>query len=410
MKLLMISDYFPPEIGSASFLFYELAKKLIAQGDQVSIITGFPRYNIDKKTLEPRYRKGFMLNEKVDGINVFRVRTIAFPRKINILRGIDQFTTAFIYFFRALFVKRYDYVLIYSPPLPLGLTGYLLKIIKRKKVILNVQDLFPQSAIDLGAMRNKLLVNFFTTLEKFIYLKNDYITVHSPGNMEHVLNVTAGKIHAAVVPNWVNTKEIMPGDKNNEFSREYSLEDKFVISFAGVLGESQDFDIILKAAKALRSNKDIVFVIVGDGRKKLYLEKMKYEENIDNLIIAPMQIKEKYPLVLHSSNIGLVTLRKEVSTPVVPSKILSIMSAGIPIVASLHLWSDAAKIITNSHAGICVEAGDANGFVNAIDRIHKDWELKNMLGNNGRKHVERNYSLDICSDRYEKIFSSFNRI
>jgi len=404
MKLLMISDYFPPEIGSASFLFYELGKELVKKGDKVAVVTGFPRYNIDREKREKKYKGKFIHREIVGGINVYRIRTFSLPRKINILRGIDQFLTAFLYFWRALFID-FDCVLIYSPPLTLGLTGFFLRILKRKKTVLNIQDLFPQSVIDLGALKNKYLIKFFERLEKFVYLKNTYITVHSKGNEEHVLKVCQGGGRVAIIQNWVNTVEISPGPKDNPFSRQYNLIDKFVVSFAGVLGESQDLDIILDSAKLLHDYKKIIFIIVGDGRKKQEIEIRKKEENIDNLLIIPMQPKDKYPLVLHSSDVGLVTLRSEVKSPVVPSKTLSIMAAGLPIIASMRLDGDTPEIIAKSKAGYCFEAGDTRGFTEGVLKIYQDNELRKELGQSARRFIEDNYSLNICSNMYRKIFN-----
>lgn len=402
----MISDYFPPEVGSASFLFYELAKDLTKKGDRVKVLTGFPRYHINNKETDTGYKGNFLLTEKIDGIDIFRIRTFNLPRRINILRGLDQFLTAFLYFVRALFLKGYDCILIYSPPLPLGLTSYFLKVIRGKKTILNVQDLFPKSAIDLGVLKNKYLIKFFNSLERFTYLKNDYIAVHSRGNMEHVSRMTEGRARTVVIPNWVNTDEIYPGPKENEFSRKYNLADKFIVSFAGILGESQDLDIVLDAAKSLNSHKDIIFIIVGDGRKKKEIEKRKRDENIDNLLLIPIQPKEKYPFILHSSDIGLVTLIKEVKSPVVPSKILNIMASGIPVVASLSLEGDASRIIRESESGFCVKPGDLDNFIKAIVKIYESDSLKRRLGENGRRFVENNCSLEICSAKFEKILGS----
>jgi len=405
MKILFLTDYFPPEIGSASHLFYELSISLIARGQEVLVLTGFPRYNINSSELPERYKNNFILNEEIDAIRVCRIRTFALPRKINLLRGLDQFLSAFLYFLRALTIKNYDCLIVYSPPLSLGLIAYFLKLIKGKKTIINIQDLFPKSAIDLGALRNKPLIKFFNKLERLVYLKNDYIIVHSEGNKKYVESVAGNKARAVAIPNGVNTSKIKPGPKNNDFSLKYNLSAKFVVSFAGVLGESQDLEIICDVAMDLASYKDMVFVIVGDGRKKKIVEERKTREFIDNLILIPLQLMSGYPLVLHSSDIGLVTLKKDVRSPVVPSKIFTIMAAGIPIVAALPCESDGYSVIKESGGGFCVSAGDEQGFKEAILKIYKDSLLKKELGENGRRFVERNYSLETCVDKYQEILS-----
>jgi len=387
-------------------MFYDLAKTLIKKGDEIKVVTGFPRYNVDPDALEDKHKRGLFLNENIDGVDVFRIRTFNLRRRMNTLRGIDQFLTAFLYFFRALPLQGFDHVLIYSPPLPLGLTGYLLKITRGKKTLLNVQDLFPKNAIDLGTLTNKYLIKALHGLEKFLYAKSDYVTVHSQGNKKYVLGVTNGKARVVVMSNWVNTDEVCPGPKENEFSKKYDLADKFVVSFAGILGYSQDMDIILNAAKSLRSYKDIVFLVVGDGRKREEIEKRKHEENIDNLLLVPMQPKKRYPSVLNSSNVGLVTLTKDVKSPVVPSKILNIMASGKPVVASLPLDGDAPKVIGESGSGFCVDAGDLDGFVRSILQIYKDGSLAKDFGENGRRFIDRNYSLKRGSESHREILGS----
>jgi len=407
MKILLITDYFPPEIGSASHLFYELGKELVKFGDKVSVITGFPRYNINKKDIPEKYRNKFLMKEEKDGIEVYRIKRLNLSRENNVLRGIEQFITAAIYFFRGLIGIDYDYILVYSPPLPLGLTAYFLKLFKGKKIVFNVQDLFPQSAIDLGALRNEFLIKVLEGIEKFIYKKSDYITVHSEGNLRHVsfkLNNNKSINTIKVMTNWVNTDEIKPGDKVNFFSKKYELEDKFVVSFAGVLGHSQDLDVIIDAAEILKDYKDIIFLIVGDGVVKKKIEKRIVELGLDNVKMLPMQPKEVYPYILHSSDIGLVTLKSNVKTPVVPSKLLSIMAAGIPVLAALPLDGDAPKIIKESKCGICISPENPQLFAQELIKMYEDEQLRKEMGNRGREYVVGHYSLESCAKRYRDIF------
>ena len=366
MKILMVNDYFPPEIGSASHLFYELAKEFVKQGDEVSVITGFPRYNIQKQNLPEKYKSKLVLNEKIEGINVFRIKTLSLPRQILILRGLNHFLSAFVYFLRGLAGIQYDYILVYSPPLPLGLTAYFLKVLKGKKVIFNVQDLFPQEAIDMGMMTNKLMTGFFYALERFVYNKSDLVTVHSDGNKKYIEKVIQDGDKVRVIHNWVNTEELSPGIKNNEFSSLYKIDSKFVVSFAGILGHLQDFEVILQAAKNLEKYNDIEFIIVGDGVAKGSIEENIRKKNIRNVRLIPMQPKDKYPQVLHSSDVGLVTLVKDLKTPVIPSKILSIMSSAKPVLATMLLSGDAPKIIKESKGGFFYDAGDAKGLTEGI--------------------------------------------
>jgi colanic acid biosynthesis glycosyl transferase WcaI len=407
MRIFMLSAYFPPEVGSASHLFYELGSELVRRGHEVTVLTGYPSYNIDRRKLESRYRTGLWMDEKMNGIRVVRIRTIGMPRHIPVLRGIGQFTHALTQLFSGLFrtTGHADIVLVYSPPLFLGFTALVLREFRNAKVVVNVQDLFPQSAIDLGLLRNPLLIDFFRKAERFLYRHADAITVHSEGNKEHVLRC-GGKAEAThVVPNVVDTRAIRPGPRNNAFRERYRIrEQDFLVSFAGVIGYSQDLDTVIEAAKLLAPQHDVVFYIVGEGLEKERL--MKKAEGMANVRFLPMLPKNEYAELLHASDVCLVTLRKEVQTPVVPSKILSIMAAGRPVVASVPLHGDAPAFIRQAGCGICVEPENPAQMAEAIRLLYDQPHQSVAFGTNGRSYVEQFCSVEVFAERYERLFRS----
>ena len=213
MKLLLLTAYFPPEIGSAAHLFFELGAEFVRTGHEVTVLTGYPSYNIDPLTLETRYRKGLMLTELVEGMRVVRIRAYNAPRHIMVLRGLGQFLSAWVQWLFALFngPKRVDVILVYSPPLFLGMTALMLRPFKKAKTVLNIQDLFPQSAIDLGVLRNPVLIGLFQRVETFLYKRSNAVTVHSDGNKNHVVRCGGDAARIHVVPNVVDTRSILPG-------------------------------------------------------------------------------------------------------------------------------------------------------------------------------------------------------
>jgi len=186
MRILLLTAYFPPDTGSASHLFYELGKSLLKSGHEVKVVTSIPGYFPSGDV--SKYKHKLFMNEKLDGLDTLRIAAPKFPRHIPLTRGIWQFYLAFVFFLSLFFMKKVDVILIYSPPLTLGLTGWAVSRLKRIPVVLNVQDLFPQSAIDLGVLRNKILIKIFYCLEKFIYGKMDLVSVHSLGNKEYILS------------------------------------------------------------------------------------------------------------------------------------------------------------------------------------------------------------------------------
>ena len=207
----------------------------------------------------------------------------------------------------------------------------------------------------------------------------------------------------AVVPNWVDTDFIQPGERMNGFRHEHDLGDDFVVSFAGVLGYSQDLDVMLEAAELTEAHDDITWLIVGDGVEKERLEAKAREMALDNVRFLPMQPRERYPAVLHASDVGLATLHADVETPVVPSKILSIMAAGLPVVAALPLHGDAPWLVERAECGLCLPPEDPQALADAVLRLYRDRSLQQELGQQGRRYAERELSLEACVGRYERV-------
>jgi glycosyltransferase involved in cell wall biosynthesis len=327
------------------------------------------------------------------------------PRQIPVLRGLGQITLSLALSFSGLFLAggKFDAVLVYSPPLFLGWTAFILRRLKGVKAVLNVQDLFPQSAIDLGVLRSTFLIKWFRRIESYLYKKSDMVAVHSEGNRDHVISCGGSPSNVTVIPNMVDTKSIRPGERDNEFRRRYGIStDEYIVSFAGVIGLSQDIDTVIEAARLMERDQKIVFYIVGDGMEKPRL--MARAEGMRNVRFLPMLQKDEYVELLHASDICLATLRKEVRTPVVPSKIMSIMAAGRPLIAGLPLHGDAPKIVRAARCGICIEPEDPLALAEAVKTIYSDPKLSKEFCTNGRKFVECHYSLEVCTTLFEQVF------
>jgi glycosyltransferase involved in cell wall biosynthesis len=406
MKILLLTAYFPPDTGSAAHLFYELGRAFVERGHGVTVLTGMPGYH----ALGPleKYKGKKRIKEDMEGMEVVRVAMPQLPRHLMVGRALWQFGGAWALFLAGLGLPKADAAIVYSPPLPLGLTAWGLKKLQGLPFILNVQDLFPQSIIDLGLLRNRWLIRFFEEMERFVYRRANIITVHSEGNREYVMRkLDKGQAEKVkVIPNWVDVHFIQPGPRMNWFREAHGLGDAFVVSFAGVLGYSQDLDVVLDAARILEDggwSSEILFLIVGDGVERPRLEAKARQMGLNNVRFLPMQPREKYPAVLHASDIGLATLHAEVRTPVVPSKILSIMAAGRPVVAAMNLDGDGPRLIAEARCGLCVPPEDPRALAEAILQLYHDASLREELGRNGRRYVEKYLSLEACVERYEQL-------
>jgi len=404
VRVLLISHYFPPEIGTASHLFYELAVGLRENGHEVTVLTGFPRYNVSRQ-VSAKYR-GLWRREYVDGVEVVRARWPWFSRESMVGRGLEHFIAAAAMGLRAMAIRRHDVTLVYSPPLTLGIAAWALQGSGRGgPFVLNVQDLFPQSAIDLGAMKSRPQVAFFRWLERRLYGAAACVTVHSPGNAKYVKASAGAGTPVVVAPNWVDPQLFAPQAKDPQLLDAANLDGSFVVSFAGTMGLSQDMDVIIRAASLLRRHEDIVFLLVGDGICKADARGLAEELGLGNVRWLPMQPREKYPQVLATSDVSLVTLKRVVQTPVVPSKLLSIMASGRPAIVAMDPGGDAPRVVEQAQCGVCVPPEDPERMAEAITTLHNDRALSAQMGRNGRDYAREHFSVRACARIYEGILA-----
>lgn len=402
MKILALTKYFPPEIGTASHLFFELCETLVQFGHQVSVITSIPWYNLEE--IDSRYQKRLFLKENINGINVIRIANPPLPGgSIKLKAG--HLLVPPMFGLGLLTEEKHDVVIAYSPPLLMGLTAYLYSKVWHAPFIFNAQDLYPQCVIDLGQLRNRFLIWAFERLESFIYQKAAFITVHSEGNKNFLTSckgVDFSKVRVA--HNWVDTEFIHPGLKDNTFASEHQLGNKFVVSFAGTMGISQGIVSVVEAGQYLKDYPNILLLLVGGGIEKELAVQRSLELGLGNVKFLPMQPREVYPRILDSSDVCLVTLRKDIKTPVIPSKILSIMAAGRPVLASMPLQGDAPELIREAQAGLCVEPENPQALAAGILQLYQDSETANLMGSNGRRYAEEHFSRQACVGAYEGIF------
>jgi glycosyltransferase involved in cell wall biosynthesis len=266
--------------------------------------------------------------------------------------------------------------------------------------VVNVQDLFPQNAIDMGLLKNRALIRCFEWIENYVYRKADGLIVMSEGNREFVADRGAALERVHVVPNWVDTKSIRPGKRLNDFRREHNLGDKFVVLFGGTMGWSQGLDVVVEAARLCQQDQDIVWVLVGEGIEKTRL--MESASDLLNIQFLPMQSKEKYPEVLAASDVCLVTLHPDVATPAVPSKISTIMAAGRPVVAAFPA-GDATRLIRGANCGVVVAPGDATALAQAVVRLRSAQGAREEMGASGRTHVSEKLSRESSTEGFEAV-------
>jgi colanic acid biosynthesis glycosyl transferase WcaI len=393
MNLVIVSDAYPPEIRSSSHLMVELAEGLRDQGHTVHVLTCQPAYNLD----EAAESKTFPASAIEDGVHVVRVRTLPHHNVGFMVRGIAQlllpiqFLLAFVRHVRG----PIDGVIVYSPPLTLSLVGGMLKVFWRARYILNVQDVFPQNAIDLGVLRQPGLIAFFRWLERSAYARADIVTAHSEGNRQQLMAANPGSASKfRVLHNWVEATAFDGGVQGGRFREEWGLQGRYIALFAGVMGPSQDLGRILDAAARVRDLDDFVVLLVGDGMERGRMEDRARREGLDNVQFRPFVSREDYPTLVADIDVGLVCLSNQNHTPVVPGKILGYMAGGKPVAAFLNAESDGHAIIQEARCGAsCVSDDPA-----AVEAILRDLYARRgeaaAMGAAGARYVRDHFSKD----------------
>lgn len=382
----------------------ELAEGLSGRGHAVTVVTSYPQYNLAIDLKGTEYSE--VSAEK--GIIVIRIKTLPHHKVNFIVRGISQLTMPYVFLSK---VKKHlkgkpDIVIVYSPPLPLAVVGEKIKNKYGAKYILNVQDIFPQNAIDLGALRNQLLITFFEKMERKAYAEADIVAVHSQGNREFLLRektIRSEKIF--VLHNWIEMEPYGSATPTGDFRRKLGLRDRFVFFFGGVIGPSQGLEVVIEAGKILREEPGLAILIVGEGTEKERLERLAKEYSLSNVIFHPFIAKHDYQALLKEVDVGVVCLTTKNKTPVVPGKLLSYMAAGLPVLALLNKESDGHQIVSEARCGYSEISDDPTQTASLMKRMYDGRDRLKDLGINGRMFAEKHFTKEKCLDQLEQLLS-----
>lgn len=406
MRILLVVAYFVPEIGSAAHIYFDLAKAFLQRGHEVHVITSYPRrFNLSSGDAN----NTFPLDESIDGIYVHRCKHNAI-RDNMVMRGIEHFLLPYYYFrsYRRL-NQKFDACLIYIPPLPLYYFARAVKIFDGTSSVLNYQDFHPQELTDVGILKNGLLIKIMEYIEHQSYKNADFITVLSEGGIDYVARRGADPSKIEHIYNGCMISNSNEPPIRRDFKKKQGIEDKILITYAGILSPFQGLDQILNAAKELTEHRNLIFYLVGDGLTKNHLAQRIEKENILNVRMLPFQQRDEYLNIISSSDISIVPLDRRMNAPCIPGKLINLMSRKQPIVAIVSHDCETKKIIEKASCGIVVEPNDTEGFKKAIVQLSEDSLNRIKLGKSGRLFLERNMSLDRIEKTYESIFEKIKK-
>lgn len=378
MRIGILTQYYPPEMGAPPARLSNLAGHLIGRGHEVHVLTAMPNY--PQGRIYPGYG-GLVRREESGGVSV--VRSYVYPATgLGSRRLANYFSfVASSALVGAFALPRLDYLITESPPLFLGISGYLLSRLKRARWIFNVSDLWLDSAVQMGALQDGFTLRVARFLEDFCYRKAWCVT----GQSKEILSKISSRHPEVAVyhlSNGVATEVFRPGMASDE-TRAALVRGKATIAlYAGLHGYAQGLEYVLDAAARLRDLEDLSIVLVGDGPEKEALVERARSQGLANVHFLDAAPRERMPALLASADIALVPL-KERLFGAVPSKLYEAMGAGLPVI--LMTGGEAEDIVNKAEAGIVVPPGDVRAFAAAIRRLVNNPQERQAMGARGRQ-------------------------
>ncbi len=400
MKVLFLTQYYPPETGAPQNRLHDLAVRLSRAGHDVSVLTAMPNY--PKMEIYEGYRKALFRKEVVDGVRVFRSWIFVSKSKGVFLRLLNYFSFVLSSMFVGIFrIPRHDIIFCESPPLFLGISALTIKSFKRAKLVFNVSDLWPESAEKLGLVTNKFLLRICTVLEEYCYKKSDLISGQTQGIQQDIKNRFPTK-DVVWLPNGSDISRYIPvWPRPNRWRLKCGFNDSdLVFYYGGILGHAQGLEIILDTASRFGDN--VKFVIMGSGPLKQELLAQKEKQSLDNVFILDGVPKSEMANILSEIDAAIVPLRKlELFLGAIPSKIFDVLAMEKPIV--LGVDGEAKKLfVDQGNCAVYFEPEDRKECVICVQNLVDNPDLMVQLGKNGSKFVRKHFDRQQIALNFEK--------
>ena len=406
MKILFLPAYYYPEIAASSYLGDNIREALCEQGIYIDLCVPIP-----SRGVSPEIRMGYKkkkLEIRHDGyLTIHRFPLYAEGKNpiFRVLRYFLSWLKQLNYGFAA---KNIDCVYLSSTPPIQGMIGALLKKRRHIPFVYNLQDIFPDSLVGTGMThKGSFLWKIGRVIENFTYRNADKIIVISEDFKKNIMAKGVPKEKIEVIYNWIDENAVIPiARENNPLYEELGLiKEKFNVVYAGNLGNAQNIDVIIDSAKELVENKNIEFIIFGSGGLKEQFVKKVKDYGIDNVKFFPLQPMEKVSYVYGLGNICIVSCKPGLGGSAMPSKTMSILSAGRPVLASFD-EGELTSILEQNHCGVSVKAGDVKAFVKEVKKLVLNPEKCDEMVKNGRELILQKFTREVGTQKYVDVIKS----
>lgn len=401
MRILFLTDNFPPEMNAPATRTWEHCKEWVSLGIDVTVITCAP--NFPEGKVFKGYKNKFIQTELIDGIKVVRVWSYISANNGFLKRIIDYISYAIMAFIVGLWYKC-DVIIATSPQFFTTISGYALSVFKRKPWIFELRDLWPESIRAVGAMENKKILDFFEKLELFLYKKANLIVPVTDSFKQNLIDRGISESKINVIKNGVDLSVYRPQAKDSHLLEKLELKDKFIVSYIGTHGMAHGLSFILDAIKDL--NKDIQFLFIGGGANKSKLLNQAKSLKLKNCTFLGFVPKSEISKYISITDVALVNLKKsETFKSVIPSKIFENAAMRKPIL--LGVEGESARIINSYEAGECFKPEDKNDFLTKLNKIY----IKKVSGSNsyyeGLTRLANDFNRQVLAKRMLDLIKSF---
>jgi colanic acid biosynthesis glycosyl transferase WcaI len=380
-----------------------LAKGLASRGHFLTVLTGFPNYPLGK--IYPGYKQTIIHRENIDGVQVIRIPLYPDRSRSIIKRSLNYLSFPVIAsLLGPLICKKTDIILVYHPPVTLGLPALILSKINKIPFVFEIQDMWPETLTATGMISNTYFLSIIDKIATFVYSKSAAITVISPGFKRNLISKGVPENKVKIIYNWAYEGEFKLASYDDGLAEQLGLKNCFNILYAGNMGPAQGMNNVIEAASLLTEIKDLKFVLLGSGIDKYNLEMQVAKKNLHNVRFLQRIPMEKMPTIYSMVNAVMVHLTNDPLFEItIPGKTQSTLLSGKPIIACVN--GDAAELVLRAKAGIAVRAMNPVGLADACRQLyHMTPEERESMGMNGRTFYFKNLSPDIQIPKYEELF------
>ncbi|HIE11152.1 MAG TPA: glycosyltransferase WbuB [Kiritimatiellae bacterium] len=398
MKILFLTHYFYPEANAPARRVYELTRRWVRSGGEVTVVTGVP--NVPRGIPYPGYRNGLLREETIEGVRVRRVWTYLAPNRARVRRSLNYISFMVSGTIGGLPIRP-DVVVATTPQLLCAVAGRWVAGARRLPFVLDVRDIWPASISAVGAVRRGKMLSYLERIERGLYRAAVHVVTVGEGYARHILSRRVSAATVSVIPNGVDLQTFSPRPCRADMRARWGIErGAFVCLYAGTVGMACGLDVVLQAAEKLRgSARGVMFVIAGDGARLDELKSQAHRRGLRRVTFTGRIRGSEIPDVIACADVCLVHLRSDpLFETVVPSKMFEAAAMGKPLLVGL--LGEGARWVERAGAGICFRPGDADSLLEALEFLRRNPEVRAEMGRRGRAFVVQEHDYDKLAAKY----------